>query len=369
MKQRALNRGVALALAAIAYTSGDGLLQLVAPAKAAEPPAAAQAAQPAAESLTLEYHNPVWDGYLADPQVLKTGGEYYAYGTGPAHEGRHFPVLRSKDFVHWEFVGNALETPVEPKMEAFWAPEVAERDGRYYLYYAGDYKLRVAVADHPAGPYRDAGKLLFPDEPFSIDAHPFHDPQTGAWWLFFAKDFLDQRVGTALAVAPLGDDMISIAGPAQTVLRAHADWQIYQRNREMYGRTFDAWHTVEGPFVVLHDGRYYCFYSGGNWQTPGYGVGFATADKAAGPYADTANLEGPTVLKSIPGKLIGPGHNSVVLGPDGRTHFIVYHSWNDDRTKRQMCLDPLQWTSDGPRAFQPSRGTKRIALPLRDAAQ
>ncbi|MCC6494390.1 MAG: family 43 glycosylhydrolase [Pirellulales bacterium] len=61
---------------------------------------------------------------------------------------------------------------------------------------------------------------------------------------------------------------------------------------------------------------------------------------------------------------IRPGHNSVVLGPDGETFFIVYHSWNRQRTKRQMCLDPLAWTADGPRAFQPSRGMKRVTLPL-----
>lgn len=316
------------------------------------------------DQLTLQYHNPVWDGYLADPQVLKTGGEYYAYGTGPEHQGRQFPVLHSKDFVNWTFSGNALETIKEPKMEAYWAPEVAEKDGKFYLYYAGSYKMRVAVADRPTGPFKDVGKVLFPDEPFSIDGHPYKDPKTGKWYLFFAKDFLDKRVGTALAVAPLDDDMVSIAGPVTPVLRAIADWQIYERNRTMYGRKFDAWHTVEAPFLVYRDDRYYCFYSGGNWQTPGYGVGFAVADLVTGPYKDDADLEGASVLKSIPGKLIGPGHNSVVLGPDEKTHFIVYHAWNKERTKRQMCLDPLSWTPQGPRPHNPSSGAKTVTLPL-----
>jgi hypothetical protein len=115
---------------------------------------------------------------------------------------------------------------------------------------------------------------------------------------------------------------------------------------------------------VFRDDRYYCFYSGGNWQTPGYGVGFATSDSVMGPYRDTANLEGPTVLQSIPGELIGPGHNSVILGPDDTTWFIVYHSWNEDRTRRQMCLDPVEWTPTGPRAWTPARGPKRVTLPL-----
>lgn len=318
-------------------------------------------AAPAPAALRLEYENPVWDGYLADPQVLKTGGEYYAYGTGPAHQGRQFPMLHSKDFAHWEFLGNALETLADPKVKAYWAPEVAEKGGRFYLYYAGEYRMRVAVADHPAGPFRDTGRILFPDEPFSIDGHPYRDPGSGKWYLFFAKDFLDQRVGTALAMAELSDDMLSVTGPVRTVLRAVGDWQIYERNRTMYGRVFDAWHTVEAPFVVLRDGRYYCFYSGGNWQTPGYGVGCAIAEQVTGPYRDEADLAGATVLKSIPGKLIGPGHNSVVLAPDDRTYFIVYHSWNPERTKRQMCLDPLEWTPQGPQADHPARG-KRVVL-------
>ncbi len=324
---------------------------------------------PCAVAETIHYKNPVWDGYLADPQVLKVGDEYYAYGTGPAHGGRQFPVLHSKDFTNWEFVGNALVSVTEPKMEAYWAPEVAEKDGKFYLYYAGNYKMRVAVADHPAGPFIDTGKVLFPDEPFSIDGHPFCDPISGKWYLFFAKDFLDQRVGTALAVVQLSDDMISTVGPIKTVLRAFADWQIYQRNRTMYDQLFDAWHTVEGPFVVYHDGQYVCFYSGGNWQTPGYGVGFALSDDVMGPYRDEVNIEGPTVLKSIPDKLIGPGHNSLILGPDDQTYFNVYHSWNSERTKRQMCIDPIRWTDAGPRTVDPSRGAKTVTLPIQERAE
>lgn len=322
------------------------------------------ATQAAEKGLVLEYSNPVWEGYLADPQVIKVDDGYYAYGTGEAFEGRQFPVLHSTDFVHWKHIGNALETVAAPKMKDYWAPEVAEKDGRYYLYYAGDGKMRVAVGDRPAGPFKDAGKLLFPDEPFSIDGHPFKDPRSGKWYLFFAKDFLDGRVGTALAVVELGEDMVSTVGPVKTVLRAVGDWQIYQRDRKMYGRVFDAWHTVEGPTVVYRDNRYYCFYSGGNWQTPGYGVGFATSDSVMGPYRDTADLDGATVLKSIPGKLIGPGHNGAILGPDGVTWFIVYHSWNAERTKRQMCMDPIEWTAGGPKAYQPSRGEKRVRVPL-----
>lgn len=309
------------------------------------------------------YSNPVYPGYFADPFVFKHESDYYAYGTGsnvgdqPASDGRYFPILASPDLVHWQPLGGALVPPSGG--HAFWAPEVAARDGRFYLYYSaagtgGDetHRLRVAVADHPAGPFLDSGKLLLPDEGFTIDAHPFRDPRDGRWYLFFAKDFFDACPGTALAVVPLAEDMVSVAGPVTAVLRASGDWQVYERDRTLYGQQWDAWHTLEGPFVRFHDGRYFCFYSGGAWTGPGYGVGVAVADTVLGPYAEPT--PGPCVLRGVPDHVIGPGHNSLVRGPDGETDFVVYHAWDTAHTARRLCIDPLRWTPNGPRCAGPT---------------
>jgi hypothetical protein len=226
--------------------------------------------------VVLTYTNPVWDGYLADPQVLFTKGMYYAYGTGEV-DGKQFPILKSKDFAKWEPAGGALIPPAAPKLNEYWAPEVVEHDGKFYLYYAGNRKMRVALADSPEGPFQDTGIELFPELEFSIDGHPFRDPASGKWFLFFARDFFDQRPGTALSVVELGDDMVSTRGAMHTVLRAFADWQIYERNRPLYGKTWSAWHTVEGPAVVCRNGKYYCFEKG---QTVDWNSGWADGSRA-----------------------------------------------------------------------------------------
>lgn len=331
--------------------------------------------------MLVHYRNPVYAGYFADPFVLRHAGVYYAYGTAERAEpdGRRFPLLASDNLAEWRYLGGALTPPAEGQegLTAYWAPEVAERDGRFFMYYSAGlagrdetHRLRIAVADSPQGPFRDAGRFrvegVFRDA-FMIDASPFRDPADGAWYLFFATDFFEgERVGTGIVAAPLADDMLSMSGEAVTILRARSDWQIYERNRFHYGRTWDAWHTVEGPFVWMHGGAYYCFYSGGNWRGSDYGVGYALADHPLGPYRDDWNAHGPAVLRGIEDQTLGPGHASITRGPDGASEYLIYHAWDPALTARRMCIDPLLWRRqvngpDRPRCAGPSlTGSVRV---------
>jgi beta-xylosidase len=323
--------------------------------------------------MQFSYRNPVWPGEFADPFVLKWQGEYYAYGTSSfTHDSlqhhRIFPVLHSKDLAHWDYVGHALEPLDHLRDGNYWAPEVAERDGKFYMYFsAGDrvhdetHRLHVALANHPKGPFKVVAQLL-PDEGFTIDAHPFRDPKDGQWYLFFARDFFDERVGTGTAAIRLADSMIETVGPPVTILRASSDWQIFARDRHIYGQVWEAWHTVEGPFVVMREGLYYCFYSGGAWHSPDYGVSYGVAEHVLGPYRDEWSQSGPSVLQAIPDKVPGPGHNSIVTGPDGQTEFIVYHTWDVAKTARRMCIDPLLWGPEGPFCAGPTTEVQIVEL-------
>lgn len=328
--------------------------------------------------VNLHYTNPVYPEYFADPFAWRHDGVYYAIGTGAPQAGtspsledeeRVFPILISENFVDWRPAGNALIRPDRSLGDDFWAPEVAFADGKFYLYYSvghGDkgHHLRVAVSDAPAGPYRDHGVLLdLTVCPFSIDAHAFRDDD-GQWYLFYARDFLDHdggaRPGTALVVDRL-ETMTKLAGEPKTVLRAHHDWQLFEARRPLYGRVWD-WHTLEGPCVLKRDGRYYCLYSGGRWEDESYGVDYGVADNVLGPYADAGAENGARILRTVPGHVRGPGHNSVVKGPDGETDYIVYHAWDEGRTARKMCLDKLIWTSDGPRCAGPTWTPQDVAV-------
>jgi len=317
-------------------------------------------------NVRTDYRNPVYPQYLADPFVLRTmaaaSSEYVAYGTGRVVDGLAFEVLVSSDLVHWERVGGALE-PLDPALGGhYWAPEVAERGGRWWMYYSvghadAGHSLRVAVADNPLGPFVDCDVDLTPNERFAIDPSPFLDVD-GTEYLFYARDVLDgDRIGTMLAVDVL-ETPTRLRGEPLTVLRPSHDWQLFERGRSKYGRVCD-WYTLEGPFVVHRGGRYWCFYSGGSWQRASYAVGVASAPHPLGPWREPSPSR--RLLETVPGHVIGPGHNSVVLHPSGDV--IVYHAWDARLTARRMCIDPLTWTADGPVVRGPTWEPARLDLP------
>jgi GH43 family beta-xylosidase len=297
---------------------------------------------------------PAWDGYLADPFVLRLpDGGYAAYGSGPPaasqpSDDRVFQALWSPDLRTWHERGRVLHRLPPEEGDEYWAPEVAVVGGAYWMYYSvgrgiDGHGVRVARADAPFGPFTDTGVRLTPGERFAIDAHPFRDDD-GRWYLFYARDVLDHpRPGTHLAVVPLARPD-AVAGPPVEVLAPFADWQLYERDRAMYGRRFD-WYTLEGPFVVRRLGRYWLTFSGGAWTGPGYAVSWAVADHPLGPWTPAPDGDAP-LLRTGDG-LVGPGHDSVVVGPDG-ADIIAFHSWDAGRTRRQMRLRRFEVTASGP---------------------
>lgn len=310
----------------------------------------------------LGYANPVYPTYFADPFALRVGDEWFAFGTGAMPElnsdGGQFQVLWSNNLVDWKPLGPALFSPAEFQGHAFWAPEVAFSNGLYYMYYSvgiGDkgHQIRVATSASPAGPYLDAGRLTPEDCPFAIDPCPYQHTD-GRWYLFYAADLVEgERPGTVLMVDEL-TSMTVLAGTPILVAKATEDWQRFEQDRPIYNGIHD-WHTLEGPSVHFRNGRIYCLYSGGNWQNDTYGVDYVSAPHPTGPWENTSSNE-PRTLRTRPGSILGPGHNSVTSGPKETGDYIVYHAWDKDRTARLMRIDPIVWGEDGPICLGPTLG-------------
>jgi GH43 family beta-xylosidase len=296
--------------------------------------------------MTDTYLNPVFNHPAPDPFVFKHRGEYWCISSHCEPGDRIFEMLRSTDLVHWELAGGALE-PLAEEHPYYWAPEITYDNGTFYLYYSvGNetfMQLRVATSRDPGGPYVDAGVRLTPQD-FAIDAHVFVD-EDGQRWMFYATDFLDYtRIGTGTVVDRLLDPL-TLEGKPRPVSRARYDWQVYDPARESKGGV--KWHTIEGSFTLKRKGKYYQMFSGGNWTNQTYGVAYAVSEEVDRPdeWDQPCNGEAtPLVMRTLPGLVTGPGHNSVIRGPDNRQLYCVYHRWVEGA--RVLSIDPLDWSGE-----------------------
>ena len=155
------------------------------------------------EQVSKSFSNPL-KVQFGDPFVLFTNGLYYMYGTGGADKG--FAAYSSKDLVNWKSEGqvwfhdnsNGWSDPKAAWDGAYWAPEVYEVKGKYYMFYSAQWKenptnelenfrIGVAVADKPTGPFVDlASKPIFdPGYPI-IDANVFFDDD-GRCYLYYSR--------------------------------------------------------------------------------------------------------------------------------------------------------------------------------------
>lgn len=113
-------------------------------------------------------------------------------------------------------------------------------------------------------------------------------------------------------------------------------------NRRWEGNRDGTWYWNEGACVLKRRGQYYQMYSGGFYADDTYGVGFATAPTPRGPWT---KYPANPVLRSG-SQILGPGHHSVVIGPDGVTPWMVYHGYVPGQKGRKVHIDRLFWAGD-----------------------
>ena len=265
--------------------------------------------------------------YCGDPFILLHEGTYYAYGTA---EEDGIGVLVSEDLENWSSVpGNRLALHKADSWgdRWFWAPEVYHVNGRFYMYYSADEHICVATADHPLGPFvQERKEPMIPGEK-CIDNSLFIDDD-GKPYLFFDR-FND---GLNIWVAELEDDLMTLRTETMTpCIHVSQPWE-------------EIWPRVnEGPFVYKHDGKYYMTYSANSYESPYYGVGYATADRVTGPWT---KYPGNPVLQK-PGNLVGVGHSMFFTDKDGVLRIVFHAHHNDTRIHpRVMHLSTVRFVEE-----------------------
>lgn len=313
---------------------------------------------------------------FGDPYVLKSSnGKYYMYGTGGgARNG--FAAYSSKDLSHWEPEGQVYYGNNENGwgVSSFWAPEVYERDGKYYMFYSAqwkvnpthekeNFKIGVAVADSPDGPFKDllSEPIFDPGYPI-IDANVYFEgdkaylyysrccykhpveSEISAW----AKDkgWYDEIEESWVYGVELKPDFSGVIG--EPVLLLRPPLKMDNKNTEWESRSVTAHEAnrrwTEGSTLLKHDGTYYMMYSANNFNGANYAVGYATSKSPLGPFEKSD--QNPVLEKN--GEVTGTGHNSIIPSPDGNGWICFYHGRTQATGhKRLVFMDKMNIDENG----------------------
>ena len=266
---------------------------------------------------------------LADPYILLEGDTYYAYGTNDADGIRCYT---SNDLRVWKYEGLALHKNNTTETKWFWAPEVYHIGDKYIMYFSANEHLFAATSSSPKGPFVQVGTYQMNDligDEKCIDSHVFIDTDSTAY-IFFVR-FTD---GNCIWQAKLSDDFITpVAGTLRKCFAVSQSWE------NKMGR------VNEGPNVIKHGRRYFLTYSGNDYQSQDYAVGYAyTNNIASGTW--TKYAQNPILRRWD--DLVGTGHHSLFYDKDSVLR-IVFHAHNSKETihPRLMYIGTMQLRSNG----------------------
>ncbi len=334
-----------------------------------------------------------------DPTVVRgDDGTYWMFSTDAVANSVDIPagvhVRRSRDLLHWEGAGTALDGVPEPAAQwtgaaGLWAPDVVRwTDGNWHMYYSASTfgsrtsAIGLATAAVPGGPWTDRGLVLKTVQGKSrhnaIDAAVSFD-RGGKPWLTYGSFFdgiytLQLDPGTGLAAED---------GPGTLLAR---------RPPSVDG-------AVEGAFILYRpqEDRYVLFLSYDSLFGT-YNVRTAVAAEITGPYLDrkgqllTADGPDPAAVGTkilgsygFPGdtQWLAPGHNSVFVdtgsaqtvpsGGEGQAEescFMVHHvRFAEDPSEHTAHVRRLYFTADGWPVVSPQPFAGREAERLPEPAE
>ncbi len=234
----------------------------------------------AAAQRRATYTNPAMAGDFPDPSIIRVGQDYWA-ATTSSEWAPEFPILHSRDLVNWEVVGAVFQKHPGWAVGSYWAPEISEYRGKFFVYYAARKKdgplcVAVATAARPQGPYTDHGPLVC-QEVGSIDPFPVTD-ELGERYLIWKEDGNSRSQPTPIWAQRLSTDGTKLVGERRELFHNDQAWEKHA--------TLPYGNLVEGPAVIRHNGWFYLFYSGNFCcaRECNYMLGVARARQLLGPW-------------------------------------------------------------------------------------
>ena len=261
--------------------------------------------------------------FTADPSAHIFNGKIYVY---PSHDiieenplyddcGSQY-AMRDYRVLSMDYIGGpvtihnvALDLDDVPwAKRQFWAPDAAEKDGKFYLYFPTKdkddiFRIGVAVSDKPEGPFKSKKTSI--DGSYSMDPTVFKDDD-GSYYMYFGGiwggqlqrwdennnytpsgcETQDNGIPNSPAISPriakMSNDMISFAEDPKPIRI------IDENGNPILTKDHDR-RFFEAAWIHKRNGIYYLSYSTGNTHY----IVYATSDNPYGPFTYRGVLNNP----------------------------------------------------------------------------
>ena len=247
------------------------------------------------------------------------------------------------DMVNWTYRGTPLTSATfsawAKQDNDCWASQCIERNGKWYWYCTATIKgeaypgIGVAVADNPAGPYKDPNGKPLVKGWFKIDPTVIIDDD-GKAYLFYGNNML--------WYARLTKSMTAITG---------GEIEVKTKDENAFGpyKGYDDDGTPktnfeEASWIYKRNGKYYLEYAAGG--VPEHWA-YSTADKITGPW-------------TYQGKVMGEADGSFTIHGGSVEykghHYMFYHNGKlpgGGGFKRSTCIEEFTPNEDGTLPFIP----------------
>jgi hypothetical protein len=331
--------------------------------------------------------------YTADPSAHVFDGKIWIYGSHDIDAGipqddlgSHF-AMRDYQPIEMDGIGGAVKVhPVALDIKdvpwagrQMWAPDAAEKNGKYYLYFPVKdkqdvFRIGAAVGDNPAGPFKAQPEAM--KNSFSMDPAVFKDTD-GKYYMYFgglwggqlqrwksgeykADDEAqppDDQPALLPFVARMANDMVEFAEKPKAV-------KIVDENGKLLLSGDHDRRFFEASWVHKYKGNYYFSYSTGDTHYIAYAMG----KSPYGPFTYKGRILEPVLgwtnhhsIVEVGGKWYLFYHDSQVSNGDTHLRNIkqpVELTYNEDGTIQ--TIDPFQ---EDPPAAEPTPAAAPEAAP------
>lgn len=281
---------------------------------------------------------PLWE-YIPDGEPRVFGNRVYLYGSHDRPAGHDFCDYKLKvwsapvdNLNEWVCHGDSFRTKDggERPADTPWtrtqcfAPDVVEKDGKYYLYaYIVGSKGAIGVSDHPEGPFSLYSQYLYGENDTVGDGGIFND----------AGVLVDDDGRVYVYYGFEGSHMNELDGDMKTVVSGSYRWRVVDDRAEvpLDERFFEA----SSPRKI--GDTYYLIYSPRRTSR----LAYATASSPAGPFTYRGYIVDNGV--DYPG---GNNHGSVMC-INGQWYVFYHRMTNNTIMSRRACVEKIEILPDG----------------------